>query len=179
MKILIFGSIAAGKTTIANTIIKQYPKFEFVGIDNFRKAFGDFTMKGEEKAKSEFLNAIQKKKNQIIEASGLGKLGSDIIDKLAKYSDPILIVILYISENEITKRIKNRTWDIPFPGKQSKLNDIISSINLGVKSGKVLTKCLKLPHETILQIENTNPKTKTFIIQTIINYIELETNESI
>lgn len=179
MKILLFGSIAAGKTTIANKILKKYSEFELLGIDNFRKEFGDFTMQGEDRAKNEFLKAIKKVKNQIIEASGLGKLGYDIYDKLTEYNEPILIIVLHISENEIYKRIQNRTWDIPFPGKQSKLNDIILSINFGVKFGKIPLMWSELPQATILQIENSNFKTQKFIIQTIQNYINSTTNETI
>lgn len=174
MKVLLFGSIASGKTTIAKLIKKEYSYFEIISIDNFRKEFGDYTMEGEKAAQTEFLNAIKQSKNQIIEASGLGKLGFEIYNKLEEFNDEILLVILHIPVEEINARIKNRSWDIPFPGKQEKLENIIQTINFGILFGKIPMIWSELNRTTIFQIENDNLKTQTYILKTIVNLIKLK-----
>jgi len=173
MKILLFGDIAAGKTTISKKIIQQYSGFELIAIDDFRRKFGDFTMKGETLALSEFLKALKKNKNQIVEASGLGKLGEDIYYKISKFNEKNLVVVLHIPVKTINERIKNRIWDIPFPGKQEKLNTIIQSVNLGIKFGKIPLVWSELPKTVIFQIENNNLNTQNYITNTIINFIKL------
>ena len=173
MKILLFGDIAAGKTTISKKIIQQYSGFELIAIDDFRRKFGDFTMKGETLALSQFLKALRKDKNQIIEASGLGKLGTDIFNKIALFDEQILLVVLRISLSEVYERIKNRNWDIPFPGKQEKLNTVIQSVNLGIKFGKIPLVWSELAKTAIFQIENNNLNTQNYITNTIINFIKL------
>ena len=174
MKILLFGSIASGKTTIAEFIMKEYPDFEIISIDNFRQEFGDYSMEGEKISQNKFLNAIKQSKNQIIEASGLGKLGSEIYNKLAEFNDDILLVIIHIPIDEINARIKNRHWDIPFPGKQEKLESIIQTINFGIQFGKIPMIWSELKRTTIFQIENDNLKTQNYILKTIVNFINLK-----
>ncbi|MEA3450335.1 MAG: hypothetical protein U9Q83_00360 [Bacteroidota bacterium] len=179
MKILLFGSIAAGKTTIAKIITKQFTDFKFIGIDNYRCKYGNGTMEGEKSAQKEFVKAINKDKNQIIEASGLGTLGLDIYETMAEYEEQILLIILHIPVDEIKIRIKYRTWNIPFPGGQEKLENIILSINLGISFGKIPMTWSELTNATILQIENRNKKNQIFIIQIISNYIKLKKNDTI
>ncbi len=175
MKILLFGSIAAGKTTLAKEILKHHSDFCTIAIDDYRKKFGDFTMSGEIKAQKQFISAVKKNKNQIIEASGLGKLGTEMYEKVIKFDENIFVIILYISIDEINKRLETRIWDIPFPGKQDKLEEIIYSINFGVQFGKIPIMWSEAPKTTVFQIENKNKNTRNFIIKTIDNYIKLNT----
>jgi len=171
MKILLFGDIAAGKTTISNILKQQYSDFEIVAVDDFRRKLGDNTMKGERNALEKFITHIKKDKNQIVEASGLGKLGIDIFKKISKFNDVVLLIILHIPKNEINKRIENRIWNIPFPGKQEKINEIILSVNSKIKAGEITTMWAELEKITILKTENINKEDQGFIIKTITNFI--------
>ena len=171
MKILLFGDIAAGKTTISNILKQQYSDFEIVTVDDFRRELGDNTMKGEMNALKKFITHIKKDKNQIVEASGLGKLGIDIFKKISKFNDVVLLIILHIPKNEINKRIENRIWNIPFPGKQEKINEIILSVNSKIKAGEITTMWAELEKITILKTENINKEDQGFIIKTITNFI--------
>jgi len=171
MKILLFGDIAAGKTTILNIIKQEYCDFEIVAVDDFRRKFGDNTMKGEKKALESFILEIQKDKNQIIEASGLGKLGFEIYEKISEFNEVVLLIILRIPAEEIKKRIENRIWDIPFPRKQEKLNEIILSVNSKIKAGEITAMWAGLEKTTILKTVNINKENQEFIIKTITNFI--------
>jgi dephospho-CoA kinase len=171
MKILLFGDIAAGKTTVSYILKQQYSDFEIVAVDDFRRKLGDNTMKGEMNALKKFISHIEKDKNQIIEASGLGELGIDIFKKISKFNDVVLLVIFHIPMKEIKKRIENRIWNIPFPGKQEKLNEIVLTINSKIKAGEITTMWAELEKTTILKTENINKEDQEFIIKTITNFI--------
>jgi shikimate kinase len=174
MKILLFGSIAAGKTTIAKQLLNQYAGYEFISIDVCRKKFGDYSMEGEDIAKSKFIEAIQKGKNQIIEASGLGKLGSDIYEKIACFDEDVLLMIMHIEINETNRRIANRVWDTPFPGRQEKLQTIIQSVNFGIQFGRIPMIWSERSNTTIIQIENKDAATQDFILETAKKYLKLK-----
>lgn len=76
MKILLFGSIASGKTTIAKKILTIHKNFDFIAIDDYRREFGDYTTDGENAARENFVKSILPEKDQIIEASGLNLVKS-------------------------------------------------------------------------------------------------------
>ncbi len=173
MKILLLGSIASGKTTIAKQFVKLYSEFEYQAIDDYRKHFGDNSMKGESLAQEQFLESISNNKTQIIEASGLGEVGKRILEIIKEIDTNILIVVLYLSETEIKNRLTNRNWDIPFPDKQKNLDNIISTINYGIEFGRIPMMWSEVPNTTILQIENKDLETQKFILNTINNYLKL------
>ncbi len=170
MKIILFGSIAAGKTTIARKIKEIYKDFQYIAIDDYRKKFGDYTKEGEEKAHKNFIKSIKPEKDQIVEASGLGKLGRDIQEKLSESEENILVIILRIPIEEINQRIENKVWDTPFPGKQEKLESIIMSLNLGLDFGEIPMLWSINPKHTILQIENPDRKSELFVIEFITKF---------
>jgi len=94
MKVLLFGNIAAGKTTIANKILKRQSPLEYLAIDDFRKALADGSIEKENYTVKEFAKAIQIGKHQLLEATGFGNVGRSIYDKLSITNEPILIVII-------------------------------------------------------------------------------------
>ena len=69
------------------------------------------------------------------------------------------------------KLIENRIWNIPFPGKQEKLNEIILSVNSKIKAGEITAMWTELEKTTILKTENINKEDQGFIIKTITNFI--------
>ena len=174
MKILLFGSIASGKTTIARKILTIHKNFDFIAIDDYRREFGDYTKDGENAARENFIKSILPEKDQIIEASGLGKLGRDIHIIVSEFNEDVLIIILRIPITIINRRIADKNWDTPFPGKQDKLETIIQSINFGIEFGEIPMLWSENPKHTIFQIENIDHNTETFIIDLINNYIKLK-----
>jgi broad-specificity NMP kinase len=173
MKILLFGSIAAGKTEIAKKVFRKYPHFTYIAIDDFRRKFGNGTIETERKAQAKFLKAINKDAYQIIEASGFGILGWQLFEILSKSNEIVLIVIFYIEKSIIYERLKNRIWDIPFPYAQNNLDEIISSINNRVISGEIQNTWFKRQNTHFLQVRNKDANTNAFIIKTITNFINI------
>ena len=171
MKIILFGSIASGKTTIANKLKVIYKDFQYIAIDDYRKKYGDYTKEGEKIASENFIKSIIPGKEQIIEASGLGKIGRNIQEKLSESEENILIVILRIPIDMINQRIENKVWDTPFPGKQDKLQMIIQSLNLGLEFGEIPMLWSINPKHTILQIENRDRKSELFVIEFITKFL--------
>jgi adenylate kinase family enzyme len=94
MKILVFGNLASGKSSLSNRLNARFPIFERVCIDNFRLQYGDGTLEKEKLAKRLFLSAIRPQKPQIIEATGVGETGEALRAKLATLTRETKIVIL-------------------------------------------------------------------------------------
>jgi len=177
MKILLFGSIASGKTTIANLTQKKHPGFGLISIDDCRRIFGDGSMEKEILSQKKFIEQIYKSKNAIIEASGLGKLGDDIFNEMSKTNEKVLMIVSYLPKDIIKQRLIDRVWDIPFPGNQEKLDDIILTINYKIQFGRIQMKWLERPQITILQIENKDFKSQKIILATINNYFKAYEND--
>lgn len=121
MKIFVFGPHGAGKSTfIDKTLRNDYPGFEILKIDDFRQEYGDGTWNGENLARLKFTESIDKHdKNQIIECTGIGKLGSMLNFVIPWIKDDITIIVLKIAEDKRLERIKNNPdkrklfYDIP------------------------------------------------------------------
>jgi adenylate kinase family enzyme len=60
MKVLLFGNIATGKTTIAITIVNDNPFLEYLSIDDFRRKFSNGTIITEFAAVERFTSSIKK-----------------------------------------------------------------------------------------------------------------------
>ena len=172
MKIFLFGSIAAGKTVIAKEIINTHGDFTYIAIDDFRRKHGDGSMKKEFLTRQKFIESIQPVRNQVVEASGLGELGYEITQKASFMEEAILVVIIYLEENLIKKRLEKRKWDIPFPGGKSKLEIIIKDINKGIESNEILLQWSKLKNACLIKTRNQTADDKAFIVNTIDNFIK-------
>jgi adenylate kinase family enzyme len=179
MKILLFGSIASGKTTIANLIQKKHPDFGLISIDDCRRMFGDGSMEKEILSQKKFIEQINKSKSAIIEASGVGKLGDSIFNEISKINEKVLIIVSSLPKDIIKQRLTDRVWDIPFPGNQEKLDDIVLTINHEIQSRRIQMKWLERPQTTILQIENKDLKSQSFILAAINNYLKSYENDTI
>ena len=113
-------------------------------------------MAGEHKARRNFINSIKKDLPQIIEASGCGELGAKLLEKVKSLKEEILLIIIYIPEKLINKKIKIRVWDTPFPGKQKSLNKTILMINSKILSGEFMEAWISKENITRLSIQNEN-----------------------
>ena len=156
MKLLIFGNIGCGKSSISNEIINSNKTFSLINIDDFRRNFGDGSMKKERLAKANFIEAIDiNTSNQIIECSGLGDTGEMVFERLCK-SDDVKIVIVLLAEPSIcNERLKNRIWDIPYPDKTSNVSKLIEKQSVIYKTDELKDKWSKQT-QTIFFIFNNN-----------------------
>lgn len=114
MKILLIGNISSGKSTIGSQLTKKLNDFDYVSIDSIRKTYGDGSEKAEEECKEIFLQKIEQMRNQIIEVSGIGKLGESVIAKINK-ENQVLILNPRCSAEAIESRNDSRKWETPFP----------------------------------------------------------------
>ena len=176
MKILLFGNVGCGKSTISSEIINSYNQFRLLNIDNFRRKFGDGSMSKEKLAKEKFVNEIDLKySNQIIECSGLGDTGEMVFEKLSKSND-IKIVFLLLADSAICiQRLTNRIWDIPYPDKTSNVNKLIEKQELIYQTNSLERKWGNLNNTIYISaINNTNDDFKNNVqkIKTLINETE-------
>ena len=149
MKILLLGNIGSGKTTIGK-ILADKPGWEFVEIDEFRRVFGNGTPEFEQIARKHFFNSISPGRDQIIECTGFGEVGSELFRKLSVFNEPIVVVLLTTSTEICLLRTAARLWNIPFPqplndveNKIEKINDCLPDIQnqwSGLSQSIVVTK---------------------------------------
>ncbi len=114
MKILLIGNISSGKSTINRLLICSLSNFSTISIDSVRISYGDGSEEAEDKCKEIFLRSIGDHENEIIEISGIGKLGVNVTKKLRDEKN-VLILNPRCSLNEIGARNKSRKWNTPFP----------------------------------------------------------------
>lgn len=120
MKILVFGNIGSGKSTLSRVISEKLNEFELVEIDDFRKRYGDGTMEAEQVAKRNFYNAIVPEKNQIIEVMGAGDTGEALFETMQSMPEQKLVIILKTPLEECILRLKERQWVVPYPAPPEK-----------------------------------------------------------
>lgn len=110
MKIFIIGNINSGKTYYSKKIRKIFKDYEYISIDDYRKKYGDFTIKGEEKSKEEFIKKINSLEKCIVEFSGLGEM----VEKINK--DNYIVLYINTKIDVCLERInKEKFSKIPYP----------------------------------------------------------------
>lgn len=114
MKLLIFGNIASGKSTICRLLLSELSDFEYVAVDCFRQRFGDGSQLGETTALREFELSLKPGANQIVEAMGLGKTAEIIANRIPS-DEPVFIVILSTSPELCLMRLTSRNEFVPYP----------------------------------------------------------------
>ncbi len=175
MKILVFGTICAGKSTIAKKITNQYPGFDFLGIDDFRLKYSDGTKEGEEKALKKFIEAVDPSlKNQVIEGSGFGQTGLDLFDRLLETRDKIFMLILKVpSEMSLERRKKRKKTKVPFPWEHIEIERMVERFNMLIEMGDLPMRWSVVRDLTILQCWNRTKKETDFILNTVTRFIEM------
>lgn len=137
MNLLIIGNISAGKTSIAEELIKQrfLNSNDYHSIDELRKDLSDGTFAGEFLAWSKMLAKIQeppKDGNAVFEFSGTGKNAWFVREaiRLSKTNAKANWRIIYCScDSQILKeRCKHKKYDVPLPYKFTNLESSIAFI---------------------------------------------------
>jgi adenylate kinase family enzyme len=124
MKVLIFGNVGSGKTTLIKKLNDIFP-FEVISIDDFRRKFGDGSKEKELAARQYFLLAVKEKENQFIECLGVGMVADKLFELLGLTDEIIICIVLISSNDTCLSRLPNRNWDIPFPYPTDKVNSLI------------------------------------------------------
>ncbi|MBK9301376.1 MAG: hypothetical protein IPN14_12415 [Bacteroidetes bacterium] len=173
MKLLLFGNVGCGKSTISREIISSGKQFQLLNIDDFRRKFGDGSMEKEKLAKERFVDEIDiDNSNQIIECSGLGDTGEMVFEKLLKCKDRILVFVLLADSSICIHRLLNRIWDIPYPDKTANVNKLIEKQALIYKTNAIENKWSVLSNIIFKSsINNSNDDFKKNF-QIITNFID-------
>ncbi len=127
MKVLVLGNIGSGKTTICQNILTQDRRWQLVSIDEFRRQYGDGSLKGEYLARKHFLDEVNQKNSwQLIECTGLGELGAALYKQLKNSPMKVSVMIVQCDPEICLQRIQNRDWSqIPYPKVEEKISDTI------------------------------------------------------
>ena len=166
MKILLLGNIGSGKTTISKKIAEQNPNWEYIAIDDFRKELSDGTIKGDAKAKSIFVKNISHDNHcQIIECTGLGRLGSSVFRRLQKYEGELLVLVLNVSLEMCIARIKDRIWDIPFPKNITGGDELVKKLHKIYHSNFLFERWGLRDNTTFVFISNEGMKEQGVILE--------------
>lgn len=138
MNILIIGSLASGKTALAEELVKRNfcKKENFHSIEQNRRDFSDATFSGEMFAWAHFLRQIENPvvgENNIYEFSGTGRNNWNVGEAM-KYSQlkgvqKWVVVITAAEENILLERAKKKQYDAPCPYVMVDLYESIDYMN--------------------------------------------------
>ena len=173
MKLLLFGNVGTGKSSLRRELQNVFNDYTPIVIDDYRRAFGDGSMQKEKLAKIKFIEAIDTNNtNQIIEASGLGDTGEMIFEKLSSTADTKIVVVLYSELDVCLERLKNRKWDIPYPNKVSSVAGLVERQQLLYQQGDLKQKWRNQTNTVYLGLKNNSESDliqNYFTIQSTIN----------
>lgn len=161
MKLLIFGNIASGKSTLCALLQSRLEGFEYISVDNFRRKFGDGTLSAELLALKQFQLSIQPGANQVIEAMGFGRTAELISNQIPK-DEPVLMVILTTPYEVCLERLSVRKELVPYPDDRDKGEELLKeSAERFVQLIKTLhpfhnhkVKCIHQACESFSQADN-------------------------
>ncbi|MFP5041624.1 hypothetical protein [Parasediminibacterium sp. JCM 36343] len=156
MKILVFGNIASGKTTVVRRLKEEY-SFQDVSIDNYRRKYGDGSSKGEALARIEFYHTAGKKgDNLIIECLGVGEVADKLCELLYESKERIICLILLVKKEVCLSRLSRRKWDVPFPHLPEKIYSLIENTQLKIEAAEIESKWNKIENITFVSKINNN-----------------------
>lgn len=113
-KILIIGTLGAGKTTIAK-MMAEHMGLPFVSIDRFRQLCGDGTVAGEYEAWKKFMEMCERPEGTVLEFSGAGPHTYAISEALLNSGMHVILIRLDTPPEIGIRRIKDRTSKVPTP----------------------------------------------------------------
>ncbi len=177
MKILLFGNIGSGKTTIAKKLVGLLPEFQYIAIDEIRRKMGDGSEEKEKEIREFFVeNVANNKISQIVECLGIGEVGNKLREMIDDADTHILIILLSVSAKTCIERITDRIWDVPFPRKQDNIKEFIEYADFIFRVGDIPMKWSEYENVTFLQTPNENIKQQKFIINIIKMFVEMNSH---
>ncbi len=155
MKVIVFGNMAAGKTSIIERLRKKH-KWPKIAIDDFRRTYGNGSMKGELLARRKFFEAVRKRGNQFIECSGVGKVGAGLFRSLRTSNEEVICLLLSCPKDICQSRIKGRKWDFPFPFPPSHAQSFIRRTNSLIRDGSIERKWSVRPNTHFVKFASSH-----------------------
>lgn len=131
-KILIIGTLGAGKTTIAKMMANNM-ELPFVSIDSFRQLCGDGTVTGEYRAWKSFIEMCERSEGSVLEFSGAGPHTYAVREALLNSGMPVILIWLDTPPKISTMRILDRTNKVPTPFPWGDLHESANSIYKGIE----------------------------------------------
>lgn len=176
MKILVFGNVGSGKTTVLRKLHEKFP-FDVIAIDDFRRKFGDGSKELEAIAKEKFLEQITENKNQFIECIGVGRLADELYELLYATQDVVICLTLHTPKNICETRLSNRIWDIPFPNPIENVPSLIERTEVRIEANDISTKWSKRRNTHLFSRVNIQPSDIDQIASEL--YVFLQKNQII
>lgn len=132
MKILVIGTLGAGKTTLARAL-SQETGYPYVSIDDCRIRYSDGTYDGEDAAWHYFLRACLDPSPHILEFSGGGPHVGEVRDALISSGLPVIILWIDSPLDLCIKRASNREILIPAPFVWDEIEYAVPAIHSGIR----------------------------------------------
>ncbi|GAA5261793.1 AAA family ATPase [Methanocalculus sp. MC3] len=132
MKILIIGTLGAGKTTLARTLSDE-TGLPYIPIDGCRIRYSDGTIVGEETAWHYFLEACSDPSPAILEFSGMGPYACQVRDALLYSKLPVAIIWIDCLHDLCIDRATKREITIPAPFKWAPISYSVPAIHSGIE----------------------------------------------
>jgi adenylate kinase family enzyme len=173
MKIIVFGNVGSGKTTILQKLKETVP-FDVIAIDDFRREFGDGSKGGEAAARKEFFDRIEENRNQFIECIGVGEVADELFVKLNQSGEPVICIILNVPKEVCQSRLSNRIWDIPFPKRIEAAFSLVERTETKIQSNEIFDKWNKRKNTILLSKENIQPNDIASIEADVASLIKSE-----
>lgn len=131
-KILIIGTLGAGKTTFAEYVSKRMG-IPFTGIDDCRRQFSDGTFAGEYRAWARFIEICSAPEASILEFSGGGPHVYAVGGALVQAGIPVYVIWLDPALDICIQRASGRSQDVPAPYIWGDISNSTPLIYRGVK----------------------------------------------
>ncbi len=132
MKILIIGTLGAGKTTLARALSDETGHL-YTSIDGCRITYSDGTIVGEETAWDYFLEACSDPSPAILEFSGMGPYACLVRDALLSSKLPVAIIWIDVPHDLCIERATKREKIIPAPYVWAPIDYSVPAIHSGIE----------------------------------------------
>lgn len=127
-RILVIGTIGAGKSHVIRSLVNKTEAIQAYTIDDFRREYGASSESGEATARQRFLHACSEH-NGVFEFTGVGPLHEGV--KQIALRKPFNFIIRVHAPSEVCiKRISTRNDWPPYPSKIMPDLDLINAISI-------------------------------------------------
>jgi len=134
VRILVFGNINSGKSTLIKKLSKQFVDYPILKIDDFRIKFGKGTWETDDYAQERFVKSVKENHKCIVECTGLGPLGKKLLKVIKGKTD----IMLYVKTplDTCLKRLELKDFSsIPYPEVEETLENTITRCQTEFDSG--------------------------------------------
>lgn len=132
-KILIIGTLGAGKTTLAQDLVER-TGYLYNSIDVCRVEYSDGTFDGEDAAWGHFLDACSDPIPAILEFSGLGPHVCEVRDALLSSGIPVSVIWLDLPLDKCIERASLRDKFVPAPFIWAPIEYSVPAIYSGIET---------------------------------------------